>query len=56
MMLVPANTVSTVWWHEYVEGIAEYHPVKGRIRFIRDGEPSKFQSRNAYICVIFRKN
>jgi site-specific DNA-methyltransferase (adenine-specific) len=56
MMLVPANTVSTVWWHECVEGVAEYHPVKGRIRFIRDGEPSKFQSRNAYMCVIFRKN
>ena len=56
MLLIPANTVSTVYWHEYIEDIAEYHAVKGRIRFLRDGLPSKFQSRNSYMLVIYRKN
>ena len=56
MLLVPANTVSTSYWHEYVEGITEYHAIKGRIKFLRDGLPSKFQSRNSYMLVIYRKN
>ena len=56
MILVPANTVSTVWWHDCVEGTTEYHPLKGRIRFIKDGKPSKFVSRNSYILIIYRKN
>ena len=56
MLLIPANTVSTVYWHEYIEDIAEYHAVKGRIKFLRDGLPSRFQSRNSYMLVIYRKN
>ena len=56
MILVPANTVSTVWWHECVEETTEYHPLKGRIRFLRLGLPSKFVSRNSYILIIYRKN
>jgi len=56
MILVPANTVSTIWWHECVEGMTEYHAIKGRIRFIKDGKPSKFVSRNSYILIIYRKN
>ena len=56
LLLIPANTVSTGYWHEYIEDIAEYHAVKGRIRFLRDGLPSKFQSRNSYMLVIYRKN
>jgi hypothetical protein len=56
ILLIPANTVSTGYWHEYIEGITEYHAVKGRIKFLRDGMPSKFQSRNSYMVVIYRKN
>ena len=54
MILVPANTVSTIWWHDCVENVTEYHAIKGRIRFIRDGKPSKFVSRNSYILIIYR--
>ena len=56
MLLVPANTVSTVWWHDCVEDTTEYHAIKGRIRFLRDGKPSEFVSRNSYILIIYRKN
>ena len=56
MLLVPANTVSTSYWHEYIENVTEYHAIKGRIKFLRDGMPSKFQSRNSYMLVIYRKN
>jgi phage N-6-adenine-methyltransferase len=55
MMIIPANTCSSIYWHDFIEGSAEYHAIKGRIRFLRGGEPSKFMSRNAYMCVIFRK-
>ena len=55
MMILPANAVSTIYWHKYIEGIAEYHPIKNRIRFLIDGRPSEYPSRNAYLVVIFRK-
>ncbi len=56
MMILPANTVSSQYWHDCIEGIAEYHPIKGRIRFLRDGKPSEYPSRNAYVVVIWRAN
>ena len=55
MMIIPTNTMSSRYWHECIEGIAEYHPIKGRIRFLVDGKPSKHSSRNAYCVVIWRK-
>ena len=36
LVLVFAKT-SVKWWHEYVEGKAETHFQKGRIRFLLDG-------------------
>jgi hypothetical protein len=33
----------------------EYEEGRGVIKFIRDGKPSKFQSRNYYILIIYRK-
>lgn len=36
LILVFAKT-STKWWHEYVEGKAETHFQKGRIRFLLNG-------------------
>lgn len=55
MMLLPCNTQSSKYWHECIEGVAEYHPIKGRIRFLVGGKPSKHASRNAYCIVIWRK-
>lgn len=31
----------TKWWHQFVEGIHEVHFIKGRIKFLRNGVPSK---------------
>lgn len=56
MMIIPTNTMSSGYWHNYIEKFAEYHPIKGRIRFLVDGKPSKHTSRNAYCVVIWRKN
>lgn len=55
MMIIPTNTMSSLFWHECIEGIAEYHAIKGRIRFLQNGKPAKYASRNAYVCVIWRK-
>ena len=55
IMIIPANTCSSKYWHKYIEDNAEYHAIKGRIRFLYNGKPSEFMSRNAYMCIIFRK-
>lgn len=55
MMIIPTNTMSSKFWHHCIEGIAEYHAVEGRVRFLRYGRPARFNSRNAYVCVIWRK-
>lgn len=55
MMIIPANTCSSKYWHKYIEGNAKYYAVKGRIRFLHEGKPSQFMSRNAYMCIVFRK-
>lgn len=31
------------------------HPIGGSITFLKDGKPTKDSSRNAYVCVIWRK-
>ena len=59
-MIIPANTISSNYWHEFIEGNAEYHPIRGRIKFLTPNAlgnyvVSDFVSRNAYICVIFRQ-
>ena len=54
-MIIPANTMSTNYWHECIEDHAEYHPILGRIRFLVGGKPSKYVSRNSYVCIIWRK-
>ena len=55
IMLIPANTMSSNYFHEYVlyNVRASYFPIKGRIKFLQNGKESKFISRNAYICVVF---
>jgi len=56
MMTLPANSMSSRYWHDCIEGKAEYHAVKGRLRFLKDGKPTSNLSRNAYVCVIWRQN
>ena len=60
IMIIPANSVSSNYWHEFIEGNAEYHPIRGRIKFLVPNDvgvyiTSDFMSRNAYMCVIFRQ-
>ena len=55
LAIFPANCCRTSYWHKYIEGYAEYHAIKGSIRFLQQGRPSKDSSRNAYLCVIWRK-
>lgn len=55
MMIVPANVLSTEVWHKYIEGKREYHAIKGRPVFLKNGRKTKFPSRNAYVVIIWRK-
>lgn len=55
MMIIPANCMRTSYWHSFIENQAEYHAIEGSIRFLKDGKPTKEHSRNAYVCVIWRK-
>jgi len=54
MMIMPTNTMSSVFWDSCIEDIAEYHAIKGRITFLHHGKPAPNHSRNAYVCVIWR--
>ena len=55
LMIVPANTISTQAWHRYIEDKREYHAIYQRPTFWKNGRRSKFPSRNAYICIVWRK-
>ena len=55
MMIIPANTGRTRYWHEFIEPFAEYKMIKGNIRFLKDGKMTKEAARNGYVCVIWRK-
>lgn len=56
MMFIPANTVSSKFWHKCIENHAEYHAQpQGRIKFNKNKMPTKFQARNAYMVVIWRE-
>ena len=55
MMIIPANSICTKYADKYIIDSAEYHPIIGRPRFLRDGELSEYPSRNSYFVVIWRK-
>ena len=55
MMIIPSNTGRTRYWHKFIEPYAEYKMIKGNIRFLKDGIPTKDAARNGYVCVIWRK-
>jgi len=54
MMIIPANVLTTKYFAEVINNV-EYYPIKGRITFLVDGEPSPYPARNGYFVVIWRK-
>jgi len=56
LMIIPANSLCTNYAFDYIlkKGV-EFHPILGRPIFLVDGVPSKFNSRNGYFVVIWRK-
>ena len=55
LILVYAKT-DTKWWHKYVEGIAEIHFIKGRLKFIKpDGTISKNSAPYPSCWIIYRR-
>lgn len=44
----------TKWWHKYVEGIAEVHFIKGRIRFLDGGKISGYPAPYGSCWIIYR--
>ena len=65
MMLLPNNVEGSSIWHKVVEpnrftfetqqGYIHLYPLKGTIRFSKDGKKSEYASRNRYSIVIWRK-
>ena len=56
IMLVPANAITAKYFDDIFDTEqAEYHRISGRIRFLVNGEPSKYPSRNGYFVVIWRE-
>ena len=54
MILCYAKT-DTKWWHKYVEGRAEYHFQKGRIKFLDEqGNLTKNSSPYPSVWIIIR--
>lgn len=53
LVLVYSKT-DTRWWHKYVEGIAEVHFIKGRLRFVIDGVQSKNSAPYPSAWLIYR--
>ena len=56
LILIYAKT-DTKWWHEYVEGKAEVHFIKGRIKFNdKDGKPTKMSAPYGSCYIIYKKD
>lgn len=53
VMLIPANSVCTKYAEKYIKKKAIIEPIYGRPRFLKDGKPSKFPSRNSYFTVFY---
>jgi hypothetical protein len=68
-MIIPSNCRRTKYWHEFIEPFrvggdpvfkdTKNHiynwPIKGSIRFLQDGKPSKDSSRNSYEVLVWMK-
>jgi len=55
LMLVFSKT-DTKWWHNYIQGLAEVHFIKGRLRFLEeDGSMSKYPAPYPSCWAIWRR-
>lgn len=49
------SKTDTKWWHQYVEGQAEVHFIKGRLRFCKDGISGKDPAPYPSCWIIWRR-
>ena len=55
LMILTYNKPDTRWWHSYVEGIAEVHFQKGRIKFLdENGDLTKQSAPYPSVWIIYR--
>lgn len=54
-LILTQSKTDTKWWHEFVEGIAEVHFVKGRVKFLLNGIASKNPAPFCSVWIIYRK-
>lgn len=54
LILTYAKT-DTKWWHNYIEEKAEVHFIKGRIKFLKNGQRSKNSAPYPSCWIIYRK-
>lgn len=54
LILIFAKT-DTKWWHSFVEGKAEVHFIKGRIKFYKNGFETKNSAPYPSCWIIYRK-
>ncbi len=53
LCLIYAKT-DTKYWHSYIENKAEIHFIKGRIKFYKDGYPTKNSAPYPSVWIIYR--
>ena len=49
------SKTDTKWWHEFVEDKAEVHFIQGRVKFLKDGNPTKHPAPYPSCIIIWRK-
>jgi len=55
LMILTYNKTDTQWWHKFVEGKAEVHFIKGRIKFLdAGGQPTKQPAPYPSCWIIYR--
>jgi len=45
-LILTYSKTDTKWWHEYIEGKAEVHNIKGRIKFLDENGKIKKYCKN----------
>lgn len=55
-LILTYSKTDTRWWHEFVEGKAEVHFIKGRIKFKdENGNDTKYPAPYPSVWIIYRK-
>lgn len=55
LLIIPANSVCTKYAKKFIKGSATIEPIYYRPKFLKDGKPSKYNSRNSYFSVCYHK-